>query len=157
MSKRSHSARAPTQRQLRVAEHIRRELAEILGSVPLGDPELDRISVTVSEVKISPDLRHATVYVMPLGGQRADEILQALRDRAPPIRSLLGKGLHLRAVPDLRFELDIIFDQADHMNRLLAAVVPPPAEPEDEDWDGDEDGKTDAADAPEDPARAGDA
>lgn len=124
MGKRSHAARAPSQRQLRVAEHIRRQLAEIILSTPLGAPELDRVSVTVSEVKISPDLRHATVFVMPLGGQQAEEMLEALQERAGPIRGALGRGLHLRVIPDLRFELDIRFEQADRMNRLLSSVIP---------------------------------
>ena len=130
MGRHSNAARAPSQRQLRVGEHLRRRLAEIIADTPLGDDALDRVSVTVSEVKISPDLRHATVFVMPLGGQHAEEILQALRDRARPLRGQLGRGLHLRAVPDLRFELDESFEQADRMNRLLASVAPEHDEPD---------------------------
>ncbi|MEM1398747.1 MAG: 30S ribosome-binding factor RbfA [Pseudomonadota bacterium] len=125
MGKRSDlSARAPSQRQLRVGETIRRRLAEIIERTELGDPLLDAIPITVSEVKISPDLRHATVFVMPLGGQQSEAVIEALRNRAGPIRGQLGHGLRLRSVPELKFELDTSFEQAEAMNRLLAGITP---------------------------------
>lgn len=124
MSRRSGLARAPSQRQLRVGEHIRRRLAEIIDRTPLNEPALEGVSITVSEVKVSPDLRNATVFVMPLGGKNTEAVLAALRRRARPIRGELGHGLHLRAVPELKFQLDTTFETAEHMNRLLADIAP---------------------------------
>ncbi len=137
MSRRSGAARAPSQRQLRVGEHIRRRLAEIIDRTPLGEPILEGTPITVSEVKISPDLRNATVFVMPLGGKDAEAVLAALRRRAKPIRGELGHGLHLRAVPELKFQLDTTFETADHMNRLLTEIVPPSEEVEADEADAD--------------------
>jgi ribosome-binding factor A len=112
--------RGPSQRGLRVAEELRHALAKILCEGVLRDPALDGASITVSEVRLSPDLRNATAYVMPLGGTRAPEIMAGLARSAPFVRGLLARTVPLRQVPNLAFELDRSFDQAAHIAAILA-------------------------------------
>jgi ribosome-binding factor A len=111
---------APSQRQLRVGELIRRALSEILAGGDLHDPDLDRTSITVGEVRTSPDLRQATAYVLPLGGEGAEAVLAALRRHKGEIRHRLAGRVDLRRVPDLRFALDESFDRLDEARRLFA-------------------------------------
>lgn len=111
----------PSQRQLRVGEMLRHALAEILQRGDVADPVLETTVVTVPEVRVSPDLRHATVYVMPLGGLRADEVLAALDHHARYLRGQLARKVTLKYMPDLRFEIDRTFDAADAVDRLLRA------------------------------------
>ena len=121
MAKKSNpEGRAPSQRQLRVGELIRRMLAEILNRGEIHDPDLNRMSITVGEVRTSPDLRVATAYVLPLGGQGRDEALDALRRNRYELRRAISKGLTLKYSPELRFVLDDTFDRMDETNRLLS-------------------------------------
>lgn len=121
MAKKSHQqGKGPTQRQLRVGEVIRRRLAEILSRGDVHDPELNRMSITVSEVRSSPDLKIATAFVMPLGGKDEEAALAALRRNKTELRRLLSKDLTLKFLPDLRFVLDATFDRMDETRRLLA-------------------------------------
>lgn len=107
------------QRQLRVGEEIRHALSSIFMRGELHEAELREASITVSEVRISPDLKNATAYVMPLGGSNREEILQALQELAPNLRTLVGNKLHLKFTPRLSFRLDNSFDEAHRINALL--------------------------------------
>ncbi|SEK78886.1 30S ribosome-binding factor RbfA [Roseovarius nanhaiticus] len=110
----------PTQRQLQVGENVRRTLAEVLSRGDIHDPDLARMSVTVGEVRMSPDLKIATAYVMPLGGQGQEELPSLLARNKGELRRVVGKKLGLKFAPDLRFRLDPTFDQMDDTRRLFA-------------------------------------
>jgi ribosome-binding factor A len=110
----------PTQRQLRVGELIRRTLSEILAQGDLHDPELEGVSITVGEVRASPDLKKATAFVLPLGGANREVVLAALRRNKPEIRHQLARAMTTKGVPDLRFEIDETFDRLDATRRLFA-------------------------------------
>jgi len=110
----------PSQRQLRVGELIRRTLSEVLSRGDLHDPDLAGVSITVSEVRTSPDLRVATADVMPLGGRGAQEALAALRRNKGELRRAINKGLTLKFSPELRFVIDETFDQMDDTRRMLS-------------------------------------
>ncbi len=118
--KRFESDAGPTQRQLRVGEVIRRALSEALMRGETHEPELDGVSITVTEVRPSPDLKIATAYVMPLGGANGPEIIKALARAKGELRRHLGKQTALKFTPDLRFRLDETFDQFDETRRLLS-------------------------------------
>ena len=90
-SRRSHTAKGPSQRQLRVGETLRHALSEILIREDFFDPDLVNVSITISEISVSPDLANARVYTMPLGGINVDAILRALNKLAPLIQSLVAK------------------------------------------------------------------
>ncbi len=111
--------KAPSQRQLRVGEEIRHTLAMILERGELRDPGLKGASITVTEVRATPDLRHAHVYVMPLGGGDRAEALQALKRARPFLRRHISKALTLKFSPDLHFALDETFDESDRIGALL--------------------------------------
>ncbi len=115
-----HDGPGPSQRQLRVGELIRRTLSEVLMRGDVHDPDLNRLSVTVGEVRTSPDLKVATAYVLPLGGQGQDQIIELLARNKPELRRIIGKKLELKYAPDLRFRLDETFDQMDETRRLFA-------------------------------------
>lgn len=115
-----HNGPGPSQRQLRVGELIRRALADVLARGDVHDPDLGRMSITVSEVRTSPDLKIATAYVLPLGGERREEALSLLARNKGEIRRVLSKSLSLKYVPDLRFVLDESFDQMDRTRELFA-------------------------------------
>lgn len=120
MAKNSHSSgRGPSQRQLRVGELIRRNLSEILMRGDIHDPDLNRISITVGEVRCTPDLHIATAFILPLGGEGADEALSLLRKNRHEIRRTIGKKMALKHTPELRYEIDHTFDQMDATRRLL--------------------------------------
>ena len=110
----------PTQRQLRVGELIRRTLSDVLARSDVHDPDLNRMSITVGEVRTSPDLKIATAYVMPLGGGNRDEALAALRRNKAELRRMVAKAMTLKFAPDLRFALDETFDRMDETRRLLS-------------------------------------
>ena len=116
----STSSTGPGQRQLRVGELIRRTLSEVLLRGDIHDPDLNRLSITVGEVRVNPDLRVATLYVLPLGGQGKDEVLKLLARNKGEIRRIIGKKLTLKFVPELRFQLDETFDRMDETRRLFA-------------------------------------
>ena len=115
-----HDGPGPSQRQLRVGETIRRALSEVLARGDVHDPDLNRMSITVGEVRASPDLKIATAYVLPLGGEGQDEVLQLLARNKGELRRMLSKKLTLKFAPDLRFRLDETFDQMDDTRRMLS-------------------------------------
>ncbi|MGM0586401.1 MAG: 30S ribosome-binding factor RbfA [Pseudomonadota bacterium] len=119
MPARDHEGRGPSQRQLKVGELIRRTLSDLFMRGDLHDPELERWSITVSEAAMTPDLRHADVYVLPLGGVGAEEMLEALHARRREIRRALTREVKLKHSPELRFRLDRSFDRMDETRRLL--------------------------------------
>ena len=110
----------PSQRQLRVGELIRRALSEILMQGIIHDPDLNRISVTVSEVSTSPDLKIATAYVCPLGGEGGEDLIALLAKNKSEIRRSISKKLTLKYTPDLRFRIDETFDRMDETRRLFS-------------------------------------
>lgn len=115
-----HDHEGPSQRQLRVGELIRRRLSDVLMHGDVHDPDLNRISITVGEVRLSPDLKIATAYVMPLGGGHRDETIKALARNKGELRHLVGKATGLKFTPDLRFVIDETFDQMDETRRLFS-------------------------------------
>ena len=115
-----HTGPGPSQRQLRVGELIRRRLAEVLAHGDVHDPDLNRMSITVAEVRTSPDLKTAIAYVLPLGGDNAPEALEALNRSRSEIRRVVAKGLNLKYAPQFRFVLDDTFDRMDDTRRLFA-------------------------------------
>ena len=116
----------PSQRQLRAGELIRHALVDILREEELADPALQGVSVTVSEVRMSPDLKHAICFVEPLGAgvtgesaQHIDEIIKALNGAAKFLRGRLGKAIDMKFTPDLKFIHDESFSSAAYMDRLF--------------------------------------
>src|SRR6266852_3059231 len=129
--------RAASQRQLRVGEELRHMLAELLRPGELRDPALREANVTVTEVRLSPDLRNATAFVMPLGGEKAEEIMAGLRRSAPFLKARLARMIELRHVPNIAFAFDNAFDSAARISALLATPaverdLHPPAEDDDD-------------------------
>ncbi|QYK42447.1 MAG: 30S ribosome-binding factor RbfA [Paracoccaceae bacterium] len=120
MSNRPPSARGPSQRQLRVGELIRRTLSEVLGRAEVHDPDLNTMSITVGEVRVSPDLKVATVHVMPLGGTGVETAIAALARNRGELRRRVAAVLALKFAPDLRFRPDETFDALDATRRLFA-------------------------------------
>lgn len=110
----------PSQRQLRAGELVRHALVDILRHETLNDEAMSGVSVTLSEVRVSPDLKHALCFVEPLGGTRADEVVAALNRAARFLRGRLGRAIELRFTPDLKFVHDETFSVAAHMNAILA-------------------------------------
>lgn len=116
----SHDGQGPSQRQLRVGELIRRCMSEVLARGDIHDPDLNRLSITVGEVRVSPDLRVATAYVLPLGGQGKDDVLKLLARNKGELRRVISKKLALKYSPELRFQLDDTFDRMDDTRRILS-------------------------------------
>ncbi|MEI4195646.1 30S ribosome-binding factor RbfA [Roseovarius sp. E0-M6] len=114
-----HDGPGPSQRQLRVGELIRRTLSDVLMRGDIHDPDLNRFSVTVGEVRTSPDLKVATAYVLPLGGEGQDEIVGLLARNQGELRRIIGRKLSLKYAPELRFRLDRTFDRMDETRRLF--------------------------------------
>ena len=111
---------APSQRQLRVGEQVRHALADILQRGEIYDPVLEGHIITVPEVRMSPDLKLATAYVMPLAGRDEDMVIKALNKLAKPFRGALSKRLReMRSMPEVRFRIDTRFDTASHIDALL--------------------------------------
>jgi ribosome-binding factor A len=108
-------------RPLRVGEAIRHALADIFMRGECHMPELAHsgISITVSEVRVSPDLKNATAYVMPLAGEHKEELIKALKEATPELRYLVSKKVDLRYMPRIHFTLDNSFDEAQRINNLL--------------------------------------
>ncbi len=120
MAKNGHNNQGPSQRQLRVGEVIRRTLAGLLSRGDVHDPDLQRLMITVSEVRPTPDLRIATVFVLPLGGDNKAEAIEALKRNKHELRRAVGKVTKLKFTPDLRFLIDDSFDRMDETRRLFA-------------------------------------
>ena len=113
------AARAASQRQLRVGEELRHALAQLLRPGELRDPALREANVTVTEVSVSPDLRNATAFVMPLAGANANEIMAGLKRSAVFLKGRVAHKVALRQVPNLTFAFDTAFDSAAHIAALL--------------------------------------
>ncbi|MFN3936016.1 MAG: 30S ribosome-binding factor RbfA [Gemmobacter sp.] len=114
------AGKAPSQRQLRVGELIRRTLSDVLARAEVHDPDLNRHSITVGEVRVSPDLKVATAYVMPLGGADAPGAIAALARNKSELRRHVARAMTLKFAPDLRFRVDETFDRLDETRRLFA-------------------------------------
>ena len=120
MAKKFSSSKGPTQRQLRAGELIRHALVEIMQRENMREPALQGVSVTVSEVRVSPDLKNATAYASPLGGVDQGEVVGALNKMAPYLRKLLGAKIDLKYTPALSFRSDDTFAEAERIDALLA-------------------------------------
>lgn len=116
---RPSSHAAPSQRQLRVGEEMRHALARIFQRGELRDPKLHDVTLTVTEVRVSPDLKRATAFVMPLGGRNTEEIMAGLKRGASHLRRLVAQEVKLRVAPEIFFALDDSFDQASRIDAIL--------------------------------------
>jgi ribosome-binding factor A len=116
-----HRDQAPggSQRQLRVGELVRHAVAEMLTRGDVHDPVIEGHLITVPEVRMSPDLRLATIYVMPMGGRDADEVVAAFDRQKKFLRAEIARRINLKFAPDLRFRVDERFDEAERIDRLL--------------------------------------
>ncbi|MEM1362129.1 MAG: 30S ribosome-binding factor RbfA [Pseudomonadota bacterium] len=117
---RHHDGPGPSQRQLRVGELIRRTLSDVLARGLIHDPDLNAVSITVGEVRTSPDLKVATAFVLPLGGDGVEETLEALNRNRAELRRAVAKSVSLKFSPELRFAVDDTFDRMDETRRLFA-------------------------------------
>ena len=115
----NRDGRTVSQRQLRVGEELRHVLAQVLSRGELRDPDLVGRTITVTEVRISPDLKNATAFIVPLGGEHKAEVLKALKRCSAFLRGAIGHEVRLRVVPRLSFELDISFDHAQKIEEIL--------------------------------------
>ncbi|MCP4208910.1 MAG: 30S ribosome-binding factor RbfA [Shimia sp.] len=121
MAKNSFSeGRGPSQRQLRVGELIRRTLSEVLVRDELHDPDITRLSITVGEVRVTPDLSIATCFVLPLGGKNKEDAIALLARHKGELRRIIGRKAKLKHAPDLRFRVDNTFDQMDATRAMLS-------------------------------------
>ena len=128
--------KGPSQRMLRVGELVRHALADVLQRREVMDPVLEKHVVTVPEVRMTPDLKLATAYVMPLGGKDEAKVLKALDVNRKQLRMAVVKRLALKSAPDLRFRIDDSFDRGSQIDALLRSPeVARDLEPQDE---GDE-------------------
>ncbi len=112
--------KAPSVRMLRVGETMRHAIADMLMRGDIHDSALTGTPVTVTEVRLSPDLRHATAFIMPLGGSAADLVQAALNRQAPHIQGQIGRHVRMKFTPRLHFKLDASFDEAARVDALLA-------------------------------------
>jgi ribosome-binding factor A len=121
MSRGQHreSAAGASQRQLRVGEAVRHALAEVLAHGDVHDPVLEGHMITVPEVRMSPDLRLATIYVIPLGGRDEEAVVAALERNKRYLRGVIARKVNLKFAPDIRFRLDERFDEAERIEKLL--------------------------------------
>jgi ribosome-binding factor A len=108
-----------SQRQLRVGELIRHELADMLSRGDIHDPVVEAHMITVPEVRMSPDLRLATIYVMPLGGRELKDVLEALDRNKKYVRGEIARRVNLKFAPEIRFRVDERFDEAERIEKLL--------------------------------------
>jgi ribosome-binding factor A len=129
-----HGRAEPSQRQLRVGELVRHAVADMLARGEVHDPVLENHLVTVPEVRMSGDLRLATIYVMPLGGRDRQEVLDALERNKRYLRGEIARHVNLKFAPDIRFHIDERFDEAERIEKLLRT----PAVQRDLDRDNDD-------------------
>ncbi len=108
-----------SQRQLRVGELIRHEVAEMLSRGDVHDPVIEAHMITVPEVRVSADLRLATIYVMPLGGRNEEDVLDALERNKRYMRGEIARRVNLKFAPEIRFRIDERFDEAERIEKLL--------------------------------------
>jgi ribosome-binding factor A len=137
MAKRFEQTTGPSQRQQRVAELVRHALAEVLSRGNLQDDVLTRHVITIPEVRMSPDLKLATAYVMPLGGKDEDAVIKALDRNKKVLRQEVARRVNLKFAPDLRFLRDETFDEAARIDALLRSerVARDTAKPDTDDND----------------------
>jgi ribosome-binding factor A len=119
MSRAHHNGGEPSQRMLRVAELIRHAMADLLTRGAINDPVLDGHVVTVPRVKMSPDLKLASVYVMPLGGKDTSDVITALDRHKKYLRTEIAHRINLKFAPDIRFKIDDTFDNVAKIDALL--------------------------------------
>ncbi|HTJ55974.1 MAG TPA: 30S ribosome-binding factor RbfA [Devosiaceae bacterium] len=119
MSKDRHKPSGPTQRMLRVGELVRHSLAGVFSRAEIEDPALEGKVITVPEVRMTPDLKIANVYVMPLGGAGAAEVVEALNRHKKFVRGRIAPELDLKFAPDLKFFVDDTFDAYGKIDALL--------------------------------------
>jgi ribosome-binding factor A len=119
--KKNIAGKPPTQRQLRVGELLRHRLSEVLHRGDFEAKVLKRAVISVTEVRISPDLRHATAYIMPLGGDNLEKIVDLLNLEVPRLKKNALTGMRMKFTPDIKFAPDDSFDQAVRMDALLAS------------------------------------
>ena len=121
MARRHHrdSTSSGSQRQLRVGEIVRHAIADILSQGSVHDPDLEGHIVTVPEVRMSPDLKLATIYVMPLGGRHTETVIAALERNKKFLRGEVARRVNLKFAPDIRFRVDERFDEAERIEKLL--------------------------------------
>lgn len=115
----NRSDKGPSQRQLRVGELIRHAMAEMLARGDIHDPVLQGHLITIPEVRMSPDLRQATIYVMPLGGRDAEAVIEALNNNRKFLRGEIAHRVNLKFAPDIRFRVDERFDEAERIEKIL--------------------------------------
>jgi ribosome-binding factor A len=119
MARRFDSGKGPSQRQLKVGELVRRALSDTLMRGDVHEPGLMSASITVSEVRMTPDLRTAIAFVMPLGGRRVEETLAALTRAKGELRHAVTRAVNLKYAPDLSFRVDESFDRMDEVRRMM--------------------------------------
>ena len=115
----NHDTKGPSQRQLRVGELVRHTLAELFARGDVHDEVIQAHTITVPEVRMTADLRLATIYVMPLGGRDTDEVLAALDRNKKYLRGEIARRVNLKFAPDIRFRIDERFDEAERIEKLL--------------------------------------
>jgi ribosome-binding factor A len=115
----NNSAPGGSQRQLRVGETVRHAIADILSQGSVHDPELEGHIITVPEVRMSPDLKLATIYVMALGGRDTDVVIAALERNKKFLRGEVARRVNLKFAPEVRFRVDERFDEAERIEKLL--------------------------------------
>jgi ribosome-binding factor A len=118
---RGHEGSAPSQRQLRAAEVVRHALVDIVAREELRDPELKGVSITIGEVRASPDLKHMTAFVSSLGPDDPQRIANGLTRISAFLRGRLARNIELRFTPELHFQPDVSYDEARHIDELLAS------------------------------------
>jgi ribosome-binding factor A len=119
MARKKKSSAPAGQRQLRVGEEMRHALAEILRDSHLADPDLAGKIITVTEVRVSPDLRNATAFVLPLGGSDTQKVVEAMNRAAGYFRGELGRAVKMQFTPTIRFRADETFEEASRIEKLL--------------------------------------
>jgi ribosome-binding factor A len=138
-ARQAHRELGPSQRQLRVGEMLRHTLAQILSRSDVRDPDLEGVSVTITQVKPSADMRYATVYCAPLGGKNADPVIAALNRHKGFLRGQMGHMIAIKFTPELRFVEDRSFAEAEKIETLLKSpeVQRDLASPENSEDNGD--------------------
>ncbi len=134
---RHHKHAEPSQRMLRVAELVRHALSEMFMRGDIIDPVIEKATITVPEVRMTPDLKLAKAFVMPLGGANAEEIVKALNNHARFIRGDIGHRIDLKYAPEIRFYIDDTFEEADRIESLLRSERVQKDLHHDEDGDGE--------------------
>lgn len=115
----SGKEKAPSQRMLRMGELVRHALAEVFSRGDVHDPVLETHVITIPEVAMTPDLRHATAYIMPLGGKDGRAVIDALNRNKKYMRGVVAKKINAKFAPDLHFRIDERFDRAEEIDKLL--------------------------------------